>query len=114
MAGLEGSCERQAKLTFAIARHASVDLSHVFQTLPGRHDADRLPPERLAGMREFLARSGVKLRSDAEADERLRELRILYEPYVVSLAHHLRLTVPPWHMVGDRTDNWQASDWEHT
>jgi len=34
MAGVEGACERQAELTFAIARHAVVDLSQVFGTAP--------------------------------------------------------------------------------
>ena len=34
MAGVEGACERQAELTFAMARHAVVDLSLVFRTRP--------------------------------------------------------------------------------
>ncbi len=34
MVGLEGACERQAELTFAMARHAIVDLSLVFLTCP--------------------------------------------------------------------------------
>src|SRR5215469_9671422 len=34
MVGVEGACERQAELTFAISRHAVVDLSQVFGTSP--------------------------------------------------------------------------------
>ena len=34
MAGVEGACARQAELTFAMARHAVVDLSLVFRTRP--------------------------------------------------------------------------------
>lgn len=34
--GMEGACERQARLTFAIARHAVVDLSLVFSVLRPR------------------------------------------------------------------------------
>ena len=113
MVGLEGACERQAELTFAMARHAVVDLSHVFHSTLDRRGEDRLPPERLAEMRLFLAGAGLILRSDEEADEQLISLRSMYEPYVASLARHLRLTVPPWYIPGDHTDNWQASGWEH-
>src|SRR5450432_1385532 len=45
--GIEGACERQAKLTFAIARHAVVDLSQVFGTPPHPVPHDRLPNEDL-------------------------------------------------------------------
>ena len=114
MVGLEGACERQAELTFAMARHAVVDLSHVIQARPDRSGDDRLPPERLVEMRRFLAESGLKLRSDEEADERLLALRSMYEPYVASIAGHLGLSVPPWYVPGDHTDNWQVSGWEHT
>ncbi len=113
MVGLEGACERQAELTFAMARHAVVDLSHVIQARPDRSGDDRLPPEQLAEMRRFLAASGLKLRSDDEADERLNSLRSMYEPYVASIARYLRLTIPPWHDPVDHLDNWQASGWEH-
>src|SRR5262249_56174831 len=34
LVGVEGACQRQAELTFAIARHAVVDLSQVFGTPP--------------------------------------------------------------------------------
>jgi hypothetical protein len=113
MAGVEGACERQAELTFAMARHAVVDLSHVFHAAPDRMAGDRLPPERLAEMRRCLATEGLRLRSGEEADERLTSLRSMYEPYVASLARHLRLAVPPWYISGDHTDNWQTSGWEH-
>jgi hypothetical protein len=113
MVGLEGACERQAELTFAMARHAVVDLSHVFHSTLDRGGEDRLPPNRLTEMRQFLAEAGLRLRSDEDADERLISLRSMYEPYVASLARHLRLTVPPWYIPGDHTDNWQTSGWEH-
>ena len=110
--GVEKVPPAQAELTFAIARHAVVDLSHIFTTQLDRSE-DRLPPAALAELRGVLAAAGVKLRDDAEADERLAELRSMYEPYVISLARRLRLTVPPWYFPGEHTDNWQASGWEH-
>jgi hypothetical protein len=68
MAGLEGACERQAELTFAIARHAVVDLCLVFRTAPGEPKHDRLPPETLAELRAILATAGVKLQQGEAAD----------------------------------------------
>ena len=59
MAGVEGACARQAELTFAMARHAIVDLSLVFKTEPRESKYDRLPPEKLAELRAFLAANGL-------------------------------------------------------
>src|SRR5437660_6142338 len=46
--GIEDACERQAELTFAIARHAVVDLSQVFGTAPRALPHDRLTPAELS------------------------------------------------------------------
>jgi len=64
MAGVEGTCERQAELTFAMARHAVIDLSLVlvFRTSPQEPNPDRLPPEKLAELRLLLTNSGQKMR----------------------------------------------------
>jgi hypothetical protein len=112
MAGVEGACERQAELTFAMARHAVVDLSLVFRTRPLEPRQDRLPPERLAELRAHLAAHGVKLREGKGADERLAELRWLYEPYINALATYFHVRVPPWIAAAGRVDNWQVSVWE--
>jgi hypothetical protein len=112
MVGVEGACERQAQLTFAIARHAVVDLSLVFRTRLREPGQDRLPPEQLATLRELLAAHGVKLRADAGSDEKLAQLRWQYEPYVCTLARYFRIEVPAWIATGDRDDNWQANVWD--
>src|SRR5208283_5229990 len=54
MIGLEGSCSRQAELTFAIARHAVVDLALVFRTAPKKPAHDRLTPATLAKLHSIL------------------------------------------------------------
>lgn len=95
MTGVEGACERQAELTFAMARHAVVDLSLVFGTRPREPKHDRLPPDKQAELRSLLESYGVKLRSGASADQKLAELRWMYEPYIYSLAHYFRVTIPP-------------------
>ena len=112
MAGVEGACERQAELTFAIARHAVVDLSLVFMTRPHETKPDRLPPAKLAELRATLAAAGIKLRDGGAADLKLTELRWLYEPYIHALATYFRVSVPPWIAEENRADNWQASSWE--
>lgn len=111
MVGLEGACERQAELTFAMARHAAVDLSLVFQTAPRSSRHDRLPADTLAELRAQLAIAGLTLREGDQADERLRELRQMYEPYVISLGQYLHMNVPPWIPAAGRKDNWQVSAW---
>ena len=112
MAGLEGACERQAELTFAMSRHAVVDLSLVFNTGPKEPITDRLPPQTLTDLRSLLAGNGQKLGDGDTFERKLRELRKMYEPYVSALATHFQVSLPPW--VGDTNgvDNWQGSFWE--
>lgn len=112
MVGVEGACERQAELTFAMARHAVVDLSLVFKTRLRETGQDRLPPEQLAALRAGLAASGVMLRGGEGSDEKLRELRWLYEPYVHALARYFHIAVPAFVAAENRADNWQTSVWE--
>jgi hypothetical protein len=111
MAGMEGACQRQAQLTFAMARHAVVDLSIIFRTRPDEKVPNRLPPEELAALRALLAAAGLNLQAQ-EADLRLTELRRMYEPYVHALASYFRLRVPPWVAQENWVDDWQASTWE--
>jgi hypothetical protein len=111
MAGVEGTCKRQAELTFAIARHAVVDLSQVFLTAPRPLPQDRLPAQELRRIRDVLAQHGLKLRDDAEADGRLAELRDMYEPYIYALAGFLNQSLPPWIPQKKGKDNWQTTAW---
>jgi hypothetical protein len=111
MVGLEGACERQAELTFAIARHAVVDIAQIFKAAPAKMVAERLPAHELARLRAHLQQQGLKLHEGAEADLRLRELRAMYEPYVASLAHYLYITLPPWIRAEKKRDNWQTTAW---
>ena len=112
MAGLEGACERQAELTFAMARHAVVDISLVFISGPVETYPDRLPPEKLVELRLLLASKGQKLREGDAVDRKLRELRLLYEPYINSLAAYFQVSLPPWIAEENWVDNWQGSFWE--
>jgi len=111
MVGIEDACEKQAELTFAIARHAVADLSQVFSTAPKALPHERLPAEELRRIREVLAQHEMNLRGGEEADRRLRELRNMYEPYVYALASYLNQTLPPWIPLTKGKDNWQTTGW---
>ena len=112
MSGMEGVCQYQARMTFAIARHALVDLSQVFSAAPDKDGADgRLSGEDLALIRQELGASGFRLGADAAANAELTRLRALYEPYAIALARYLELNLPPWIKRSDAKDNWQTTAW---
>jgi hypothetical protein len=112
MTGVDGTSAHQAQLTFAIARHAVVDLAHVFNTTPHHPDKDRLPAAELALMRNNLKARGIFLREGEAAAEILHKLRDMYEPYVNSLSEYLLMPLPRWELSGRSADNWQTSAWE--
>ena len=109
MVGLEGACVRQAQMTFAMARHAVVDLTLIFGVTPRWPDPDRLPPAQLENLRSRLMAAGLRPRVGDEADRKLMELRGMYEPFLFALSTHFRLALPPWVLESDITDNWQES-----
>ncbi|MGB7923775.1 MAG: potassium channel family protein [Pyrinomonadaceae bacterium] len=114
MVGIDGAPVWQASLTFAIARHAVVDLTQIFYTPPVTPQPDRLPPADLSRLRLSLAAAGIPLRDGAAADQKLLELRRMYEPYVYALAQYLFMPLPVWILQKDKdaVDNWQTSAWE--
>jgi hypothetical protein len=101
----------QAQLTFAMARHAAVDLALVFRRPPIPPDPDRLSAERLARLRDLLREAGLPLRDGPAVDERLAELRAMYEPFVNALADFFLFTLPPILPDKPPVDNWQTSAW---
>jgi nitrate reductase NapE component len=112
MAGLEDGCYHQAELTFAMARHALVDLALIFKTSPRPFEQDRLSREDLLSLREVLVESGLHLFEAGEIERRLEPLRQMYEPCLRSLSEYLYLAVPPWVPPAGRKDNWETSAWD--
>lgn len=110
--GVDGIPAQQARLTFAMARHAAVDLSQMAGTEPDDHCHLRLPQGDVARLRELLEQAGAPLRAGAEADAKLNELRMLYEPYVYALSHRLLMELPTWLPREDEVDAWRSSPWE--
>ena len=112
IAGVDGVHIDQAKLTFAMARHAAVDLAQVVNARYDPEQPDRLPAEALDRVRQALAERGLRLKDGAAFEEKLAYLRSLYEPYAMSIARNLLITLPPWIHPEKKKDNWQAGPWD--
>jgi hypothetical protein len=112
MTGVENIHPDQARLTFAMARHAAVDLSQIVSAEYSPNDADRLTPADRDRLKTELAWRGVTLSDQAEATEKLARLREVYEPYVHALSRRLLMAVPPWVHTERHKDNWQGGPWD--
>jgi hypothetical protein len=111
LTAIEGIDRRQARLTFAMARHTVVDLSLVMRRAPRMMPADRLPEVRLRELLAALRAAGVTVRDDTGTVARLNELRGLYEPFAAALGQYFRLPLTDVWPNEDRPDNWQTSAW---
>lgn len=112
IAGMDQTRTVQAKVTFAMARHAVVDLAQVVKAEYDPALPDRLPAAELARLRQYLSDRGLQLKSGSEFVEKLAHLRLLYEPYVMAMARNLLITLPPWIHPEKRRDNWEAGPWD--
>lgn len=106
----DGSTNYQARVTFAMARHAIVDICLILAAPPVVADDDRLSDGTCTRLMESLAKAGVKIHPETGMAT-LKKLRALYEPFLNSLAKRLLVTLPPIAHAGAMTDNWQSSAW---
>jgi hypothetical protein len=112
IASVQGRPARQAQLTFAMARHALVDLGHVFHIDDEVKAAavaafDRLPPEEFRRLCSALGKTEIQLCGDANSASRLHQLRQMYEPNAQALAHYLGLSLPLWIAEPREKDQWR-------
>jgi len=111
ISGLRGPSSYQARLTFAMARHAAVDLNLVFKTRPRVPRPDRLAESDFEKLRNRM-RLGPATSLDRPTTYRsLVELRGLYEPFIIALADYFQFEVPPFEPAARTVDNWQTSPW---
>lgn len=110
MAGVKDHSSKQAKLTFAMARHTVVDLSQVFNTQPEFERLNRLDTADLERLHTALRTSGFE--PEDPQGKRLAHLRSLYEPYVQVLARYLQMDLPLWVAASSQKDNWQTTAWD--
>jgi hypothetical protein len=97
----------QAQLTFAMGRHAAVDLGLVLGIKPVPPPSDRLDCLDAQKIHDLLDHVG-KI-SEIECEGRLRELRGMYEPFMQGIANHFVLTLPLIVAADHVADNWQRS-----
>ena len=96
MAYVNDGPKRQAHLTFAMARHAVADLAQIFaRSRQPTVAPDRLPSSSLTTLRDMLAKAGITVQ-DGTAEQKLHDLRQMYEPHVQRLSHYLLMSLPPW------------------
>ncbi|HEY3989818.1 MAG TPA: potassium channel family protein [Acidobacteriaceae bacterium] len=122
---VECSACRQARLTFAMARHTVVDLLLVFNLKPiampkplppgaiapagtsAPKDAPmRLSEPELVQLTEVLCKAGYRLRLEPERLALLRKLRWMYEGQVLALSNFLSMPLPSFVTETPGRDTW--------
>jgi len=108
---VQDASARQAQLTFAMARHALVDLAQVFGQAPFQPSAcpDRLAGGQFDSMCTLLGHAGVKLCTDQDARERFQLMRTKYEPHACALSAYLGMPLPPFIPAEGAKDSWQTA-----
>ena len=66
----------QAQLTFAVARHAAVDLALVLKAAPNNPEENRLPAPQLQQLRNRLREAGMEIFDDPNQEATFVELRV--------------------------------------
>ena len=109
---VDGTTARQAQLTFAMGRHALLDLGHVFEvdstvpaltTDPG---GERLTQQTFSRLCGELGDMHMRLCGDPASQHRLTAIRALYEPQAQALSSYLRMSLPLWVPEAKMNDPW--------
>ncbi len=108
---IDGAPVTPARFTFAMARHAVVDLAQVFTISPAP-GVNRLSPVAFAHLRDRLSAAGICIKESLESEQELARLRATYEPFVSALADRIQVSLPPWIPPKDAGDDWQTSPWD--
>ena len=109
---IEGTSSRQAQLTFVMARHALVDLGHVFHLEDDvarlrQSNENRLSPGAFGQLCDSLGEVHLRLCGDPASANRLRTIRALYEPEAIALSNYLRMGLPAWNPEPRERDQWK-------
>jgi len=110
MASNNGLNTYQAQVTFAMARHAVVDICLILGAPPIEGSGDRQNDGTCSRFLDMLSKSGVSVDQDTGM-KKLKKLRALYEPFLMSLAERLVVTLPPIVHPIEMSDNWRSSAW---
>ena len=107
ISGVQERPARQAQLTFAMARHALVDLAQVFSLSPVTDMPDRLSEKTVsAAIRSDVPVWSAALPRCAFIRRTCSQMRQLYEGYAEALSRYLCMPLPPWIAERPYKDNW--------
>jgi hypothetical protein len=112
MVGLRDVPAFQAKMTFAMARLAMVELCRVFHLSPIPHSEDRIVHGDFQALDAQLSASGLAWLDPPAAHHKVAEFDATYEPFLQALAKFLIIDLPsmaPRSENGNGLDNWQRS-----
>lgn len=107
----EGTAKWQSQLTFAIARHAVVDLAEVLRVPASAPVQNRLPPKEVIQVRNLLLECRASSKCGEAGDKKLLELREMYEPYLNGLSRRLLMPLPSWGVGSRFVENWKRTAW---
>ncbi len=102
----------QLQITFAMARHAAVDLALIFHTPQPKQVPERLSSEQYDRFLHDLHSSGRQVDCSSASFARLGELRQMYEPFLMALSRYFEFRLPPVVVDEPPVDNWQRSPWQ--
>jgi hypothetical protein len=111
LTAIDGVPVAPTRFTFAMARHAVVDLAQILNTTPIK-GVNRLSSTEFTRLQDMLAVSGIRWKEGTALEQKLAELRATYEPFVNALADRMQVSLPPWIPPADALDDWQTSAWD--
>jgi hypothetical protein len=98
-----------AEVTFAIGRHALVDLARSYRAPIEAESIDRLSDADLEELITRLRSRGLELNSDDDAKQMLSKMRSSYEKYAIAIAERLALALPGWLPGEDAVEYWRVA-----
>jgi len=102
----------QLQITFAMARHAAVDLTLIFHSRQPEKLTERLSSERYSNFLKDLRDTGLHIDCSDASFARLSEFRQMYEPFLEALSRYFEFALPPIIAEEMPVDNWQRSPWQ--
>lgn len=112
MVGLKDVPAFQAKMTFAMARLAMIELCLVFHLSPVPHHEDRIGHQEFQALNADITAAGLAWTDPSTAEEKVGEFDATYAPFLHALANFLIIDLPsvaPGSENGNGLDNWQQS-----
>lgn len=98
-----------AKSTFAIARHAAVDLTQAFYLNPHGPHHERLSQQDLMKLKKLLIATDLPLRDGNQMEEKLLFLRKLYEPYMQALSDYFHMPITTFMIKEKVVEAWRKN-----